>query len=135
MKRTIKQIERQEVSIMNGKKVRNVRYAHEQVVEVAKGIAHALYESMMKDNETNAVWKKFCEDLERDEHEEEFVRLAWPHLLDDARATLSRLLGQPGKEHLKEQIFDVLMKDNLIRGTGGLAPVHDSIMEAQRHGR
>ena len=40
--------------------------------------------TMMKDNETNAVWKKFCEDLERDEHEEEFVRLTWPHLLDDA---------------------------------------------------
>lgn len=118
-----------EKSVMNGRLVRNVRYAHKEVVAVAKGMAHELYNSMMQNDITNAVWKRFCEDLHRKDHEEEFVRLAWPHLLDDARTMLARLLGMPGREHLKKEIHDVLMKDDLIRGTGGLIPVRDNMLE------
>lgn len=138
-KRAIRELLKQQgmldVHTVNGKKAQNLRYAHKEVVEVAKGIAHELYNSMMQNNVTWAVWQKFCEDLARPAMEEEFVRLAWPHLLDDARTMLARLLGMPGKEHLKEQIHDVLVKDNLIRGTKGLVPVARQVLEANSHGR
>ena len=121
--------------IVNGKKTQNLQYAHKMVVEVAKGIAHALYEAMMKSDEVNAVWKAFCRDLRRGEHEAEFVRLATPWLLDDARANLAGILGQPGKEDLKPAIYDALIKDNSIRGTNGLVPVAQNILETYDHGR
>lgn len=122
--------------MLQGKKVQSLSYAHKKVVEVAKAIAHELYDAMMSNNETYAVWQRFCEDLKKSDHEAEFVALATPHLLDDARATLAGLLGQPGKESLKEEIYDVLMKDNLIRGTGGIVPLAPAVKEAnKRHGR
>lgn len=121
--------------IVNGKKTQNLRYAHEMVVACARGIAHELYEAMMKNNEAWAVWKALARDTSMELAEAEFVSLATPWLLDDARATLAAILGHPGKEHLKPAIYDALMKDNLIRGTDGLVPIAPQLKEAYRHGR
>ena len=121
--------------IVNGKKVQNLQYAHKLVVKTAKAIAATLYDAMMQNNEANAVWKRFCEDLRRKDHEAEFVALATPFLLDDARSTLAGILGNPLKAHLHPEIYDALCKDNEIRGTGGLVPVAPQLTEAYRHGR
>lgn len=121
--------------VVNGQKTQTLQYAHKQVVEVAKGIARELYDAMMQVNESYAVWQRLCEDIKKKDCEEEFVRLATPHLLDDARTTMAALLGQPGNDHLKEGIFDALIKDNEIRGVGGLKPVAPQLLEAYRHGR
>lgn len=118
--------------IVNGRKVENLQYAHKQVVAVARGIAHELYSSMMRNDAAYKNWKTLCEDVGVAQAEATFVRLATPWLLDDARATMAKLLGQPGKEHLKEGIFDALLKDNSIRGTDGLIPVAPAVKEAFR---
>lgn len=121
--------------LIDGKKTDHVRYAHKQVVAVAKGIAHELYESMMSNNIAFATWKKFCGDLKIEEAEAEFVRFATPWLLDDARANLAALLRQPGREHLKDAIHDVLVKDNSIKGANPVRPLAPILKEAFRHGR
>lgn len=118
--------------MVQGKRASIVKYAHEMVRDVAKGMAHELYESMMKSNEAYAVWRHFCEDVGRENAEREFVHLALPYLLDDARATLAGMLRMPQFEHLHLSIHDALIKDNLIRGTDGLIPVKKQIEEAYR---
>lgn len=123
--------------VVDGRHSQNLRYAHKEVVKVARGIAAELYEAMMSgNNEAYASWKRLCEDLARPNMmQEEFVKLATPWLLDDARATLAALLRTSRNESLKERVYDVLMKDNLIRGTGGVVPLAPSIKEAYRNGR
>lgn len=99
------------------------RYCHRMVKVTAMALAHEVYDRAMGDNAAWANWRQFCEDLGRQQTEEEFVALAWPHLLDTARATLAKLLGSSMDEGLKEQIHDALIKDNLIRGTADLKPL------------
>ena len=97
-------------------------YAHEQVLDTARGMAHEVYADIMSaDNELYADWKSQCDDLTPEKCEELFVELLVPHLLEPARATLAAMLRSPMYEHLHESIYDALIKDNVLRA-GRIAP-------------
>jgi hypothetical protein len=97
-------------------------YAHEQVVSVARGLAHEVYADIMgADNELYADWKKQCEDLTPEKCEELFVELLVPRLLEPARAMLARMLALPEFAPLHESIYDALCRDNVLR-QGRAAP-------------
>lgn len=97
-------------------------YAHEQVLAVAKEMAHEVYSDLMSaDNELYSDWKKQCPDLTPEKCEELFCELLIPRLLEPARATLAQMLGNAAYEHLHESIYDALCKDNILR-QGRIAP-------------
>jgi hypothetical protein len=97
-------------------------YAHEQVLSVAKAMAHEVYSDLMSaDNELYSDWKKQCLDLTPEKCEELFCELLIPRLLEPARATLGAMLGKKEYEHLHESIYDALRKDNILR-QGRIAP-------------
>lgn len=91
-------------------------YAHEQVVDTAKGLARQAYEDLMKsDNELYADWKNMCPELTPALCEEMFVELMYPCMLEPARAILARMLANPAYSTLHESIYDALVKDNVLR--------------------
>jgi len=91
-------------------------YAHEQVVEVALGIAHEIYaEIMARDNELYGDWKKQCPDLTAEKCEELFCQLLCPRLLDDARTIMAHMLSDPMLENLHKSLYDALLKDNVLK--------------------
>ena len=91
-------------------------HAHEQVVKVAIEMAHQLYaECMRRDNELYRRWKSQCEDLTPERAERMFVQLMYPKLLEPARTTLAKMLGDPSVAHLHESIYDSIIKDNEVR--------------------
>lgn len=96
---------------------------HALIADTAKGFAREIYDKIMWDNDAYKAWKEECPDLTKGAAEEEFVRLLWPKLLDDARAILAKMLGDPGKEHLKPAIHDALIKDATVRGDRPLKPL------------
>jgi hypothetical protein len=91
-------------------------YAHEQVLDLAREMAHEVYaEIMERDNELYADWKKMCPELSPARCEDLFVELAIAQLLDPARAILASMLANPHFTHLHESIYDALIKDNILR--------------------
>lgn len=90
-------------------------HCHHLLRSTARSMAKEVYEEMMRDNTTYALWKKQCPELTPHLARKKFVHLLWPHLLEQARATLARLLTTNISESLKEQISDALIKDNLLR--------------------
>lgn len=107
-----------ETFLLNGRKVKNLKYCHALVRDTAKQLAGAIYETAMRDNENYMVWKKLCNDMEPAGMQAEWINLMWPRMLDDARATLAKMLGAPGNEHLKPAIHDALIKDANLRAKG-----------------
>lgn len=103
---------------INGKPHRNVSYCHELVRETAKALAGEIYESAMRFNDNYDVWKRMCPDLSPEKLQAEFIKLMWPRMLGDARATLAKMLAEPIAESLKEQIYRALILDGQIRAKG-----------------
>lgn len=91
------------------------KFAHPQVKDVAEALANEYYDRIMGDNRVYASWKEACPDLTPQKAREMFIRTATPRFLDQARATLAKLLGQPGNEALKEDIAEALIMDNTVR--------------------
>lgn len=81
------------------------RHVHKVIAETAKSMAGEIYESMAESND----WYK------RNPSRSKFVKAVWPTLVDEARATLARMLALPGGEELKETIADALIKDNALQ--------------------
>lgn len=84
---------------------------HKLVVNVAKEIAATMYEAFARlDDRWYAA----------NPSQDAYVKEAWPLLLEQARATLANLIAQTRDEHLKDEIFDALVKDNAIRSGRGI---------------
>ena len=97
------------------------RYAHGLVASTAAAISREIYSQMMgKSNALYHQWKAQYPMLTPQECEERFVEMMTPKMLEQARATLAKMLGQPGNEDLKPAISDALIADNQIRFGRGL---------------
>jgi hypothetical protein len=92
-------------------------HAHKLIAETAVGMAHELYDTMMRDNQWYDLWKKQNPGLGAKALETRFVKKNQGKLLSAARHTLAGMLAHPIDEGLKTIIMEALMLDNtLIRG-------------------
>jgi len=101
--------------MLNGKPHKNVQYCHELVRSTAKELAAAIYEDGMRDNQNYEMWKRMCPDLPLEKMQEEFVKQMWPRMLDDARATLAKMLAGDCAQSLKDIIYSALILDGQLR--------------------
>lgn len=90
-------------------------HCHHLIAETAKDMARELYAKVMQDNDVYADWKAQCNDITPELAERMFVKMTWPNLVEQARATLAAMLAQPIAEVLKDQISDALIKDNGLK--------------------
>ncbi len=91
--------------------------AHKLVVETAREMARELYASVMRaDNALYADWKSKCAELTPAKAEELFVELMFPKLIEPARATLAKMLGDPTLKAVHETLYEALTKDYLFTG-------------------
>lgn len=93
----------------------NTKLAHPMIWQTAVAMAHSMYDDLMMNNSLYAMWKKQCPELTPKELEARFVAQMAPKLLEQARATLAKLLGRPGNEGLKPAISDALIADATVR--------------------
>lgn len=96
-------------------------HAHKMVAETAQGMAHEVWDKIMTTR--GDIFERFKNQpdnagLTTKELETKFCAKLWPTMLDEARATLARMLTLPSTSPLqKEQIYDALRLDNtLLRG-------------------
>lgn len=90
-------------------------HCHPMIRATAIEMAGELYDIVMRDNKVYAKWKKMCPDLTPTTAEIAFIELAYPKLLEQARATLAGLLATNIAQNLKAEIHDALVKDNTLR--------------------
>ena len=90
-------------------------HVHKLIKKTAEEMAESVYEDIMRDNTVYANWKKICPDLTPKLARKEFVRLLWPKLVKDARATLASMLGGNYSEHLKKEIHEALIMDHSLQ--------------------
>jgi hypothetical protein len=91
------------------------KHCHFLIAETAQAMAHSLYDDCMRDNKIWLQWKEMCPELTRTDLEDRFVDLLWPKLIEQARATLAKMLSGPYDQVLKDQIADALIKDGSLR--------------------
>lgn len=90
---------------------------HVQVREVAKGIAGELYERLMGEDKFYQAWKRQNPEATAKELETRFIERNWGRCLQAARASLVATLKDPKvPEWMKEEVIDVLEKDQSLRG-------------------
>ncbi len=95
------------------------KHCHKLIAKTAKAIAGAFYEHMMQDNDAYSAWKSV--DINQGKTpavlEATFISKMWPKFIEQARATLAKMLRGPLQSDLKDQIADALIKDaSLQRG-------------------
>lgn len=89
---------------------------HKLVAETAKEMAGVAVQEMLLDD---GIYKKFQAKYPEKtlaELEATLINLTWPALIEQARATLAKLLATPIDESLKDQILSALILDNTLRG-------------------
>lgn len=86
--------------------------AHKLIAQTAEGMAGAAYEVLMKNNDWWSWWKAKHPDLQGEELQREFIRVAAPGMTRQARATLAQMLRNPAYSHLHEEIASALILDN-----------------------
>jgi len=92
-------------------------HAHEMVVNLARELTLASYESLMASNRIRAEWKRTHPGVSELGLQSAFVKKYLSAHLSPARATLAGMLAQPIDESWKVTIHDALLKDaSLIRG-------------------
>lgn len=90
--------------------------AHKLVAKVAQEMAAEIFDTLMRRNEWYDLWKqKNPSLLTPSELEAEYIRVVWPTLLEEARATLAKMLEGPYDEATKQEIADALVKDTKLR--------------------
>lgn len=94
------------------------RSCHKMLRTVAVEMAHEVYDDLMKDNSRYKHWKALCPDLSPEVCERLFVKQMWPHMVEQARATLTNMLTTNIAETLKDQIAEALIRDNSLRHHG-----------------
>jgi hypothetical protein len=85
------------------------------VRETAREMAGAIFEEVMKDNERWKLWQELCPELTPSGGQKAYMDLAWPHLVEQARATLAQMLTGGLNDDLKELIANALILDNQLR--------------------
>lgn len=89
---------------------------HIRIRDVAKRASGHLYENLMSNNEMFDKWKKQNPDCTPKELERRFIEKNWPKCIEFARATLALMLRQDDiSDKIKEQVMDILEKDQLLR--------------------
>jgi hypothetical protein len=92
-------------------------HTHRQVADVARELAHELYDKLMGDPELCALWRARWEGATEREREAKFVAMHWGKCVPMARATMALLLQSPMDEALKEKVSEALILDaTLMRG-------------------
>ena len=87
-----------------------LKTCHVYVKKTAMEMAGAVYEEAARDN-------KFRKDYPSSW---EFRKHYWPMYIGAARQTLAQMLGQENiSEHMKEEIFDILIKDRSLQSLQG----------------
>lgn len=108
--------------------------AHKLVVKTAREMAHELYDCLMRmDNTLYAHWKSQCAELTPRKAEELFVELMYPKLIEPARATLGRMLGDPTQKAHHETLYEALCKDYLFV-QGRRAAAQRELLTVNEHG-
>ena len=87
---------------------------HKLVAETAKAMAAELFEHAMQNNARFRAWREVC-DAPTEAIRKRYVQMAYPKLIEQARATLAKLLTTNMDESLKRQIHDALIADNMLR--------------------
>lgn len=97
---------------------------HVRVRDVAKAAAGELYERLMGDDKCYDAWKKQNPGATAKQLEKRFIEKKWPLCVEFARASLATLLGRPDvAAEVKEEIMDVLEKDQMLRGKGAMPTI------------
>lgn len=91
------------------------QHCHYFIARTAQGMARELYEIAMRDNNIYKEWKAQCPELTPEILEDKFVLLLWPKLIEQARATLAKMLRTIDNDTLKNQIHDALVLDASLR--------------------
>lgn len=88
-------------------------HVHPMVLSVAKEMANEWFEVYASDNRW---YKAFLEagGTERNARRQFVLRVA-PRFYEEARKALAEVLNQDVPEYTKQQVFDALTKDNLMR--------------------
>ncbi len=99
-------------------------HIHLKVADVAKEMAHLLYETMMGDNVWYSAWKAANPNYNAKKLEAKFVEKNWPRMVGQARATLAGMLADKSyPETMKEEIFEALCLDSSLKlGRANLSP-------------
>lgn len=91
------------------------KHAHILVAETAKEFAGVLYEQLMSKNLEYAQWKALHPDLNSAQLQAAFIAMVYPKLLEQARATLAKMLTTALDPALKDAISDALILDAGLR--------------------
>lgn len=91
------------------------QHCHKLIRATAIEMAGELYDELMANNEQYAEWRAMTPDRTAVEREILWIEAKWGELIEDARATLAMMLGQPINEALKSQIFQCLIDDAPLR--------------------
>jgi hypothetical protein len=92
-------------------------HCHPLVRSTAVEMAGELYDAVMHNDDLYEQWKKVCPELTPTLCEITFIELLYPRLIEQARATLAKMLATNIPESQKLIIYDALVKDaTLIRG-------------------
>jgi|SRR6516162_7288347 hypothetical protein len=101
------------------------RVCHVRVRDVARAAAAQLYEAVMQNNEACKVWREQNPGATAKQLEDRFVEKNWPKCIDFARQTLTLLLTRDDvAESTKDEIMDVLEKDQSLRGKVAATQLH-----------
>lgn len=96
--------------------VRNGKHCHKMVAETAKAMAGELYEILMYDNQMRADAIAGAPDMTDAQRQVAFIARNWGSLIDQARANLAGMLGDPAYDQsTKDAIYDALRLDNTLR--------------------
>jgi hypothetical protein len=100
------------------------RACHVRIRDVAKAAAGEYYEAIMGAN--NDIYKQWLANnpgLNAKQLERKFINRYWPDCIDFARTTLGLVLNRDDvPDKLKDEILDILHKDQYLRQSVPLAP-------------
>jgi len=88
---------------------------HVYIRKIAREICAETYEAVMSNNEARDRWKNQNEGATEKQLIKRFVDKNWPKFIEGARTTLGLMLRGDYPESMKEQIMDILEKDQYLR--------------------
>ncbi len=93
--------------------------AHPRVLAVATEMANVLFEDYARDND---LYRQFKANAGSEAYARKvFVARVTPRLFEEARQALARLLASDCPQSMKDEVFDALVKDNLMRANRTVA--------------
>ena len=99
------------------------KHAHKLIVATAIEIAGAHFEAMATQNDWLRRMKAKYPGKKLSELQIIYIKLMTGTFLEQARATLAKMLNGPHSETLKAEILDALIKDNALNRGRARRPV------------